>query len=65
MTKSPHWPSNSGSWAAKEGLDSRSGEMSSTSIWPDRRSVSTSPHSSTLVEFTVAARSPARSAAAI
>jgi hypothetical protein len=39
--------------------------MSSTSSLPERRSSSTPDHSSTLVELMVAARSPAREAAAI
>ena len=38
---------------------------SNTSVYPDRSAASTWPHSSTLVEFTVAARRPARSAPAI
>jgi hypothetical protein len=43
MTSSPHWSSSSGSWAAKDGLDSRSGEMSSTSVCPDRRTPTPRP----------------------
>ncbi len=65
MTSIPHDLSRSGNCAANAGLDIRSGEMSSTSIRPPRTSASTEPHSSTLVELTVAALSPARPAAVI
>ena len=65
MTSSPRGGQQVGQLAAKRGLASRSGETSSTSIRPARTSPSTSSQSSTLVELTVAARSPARLAAAI
>ena len=65
MTSSPQPPSSSGSSAANRGLASRSGEISNMSSRPLRSSSSTLDQSSTLVELMVAARRPARAAAAI
>ncbi len=65
MTSSPQRAISPGSWAAKRGLPSRSGDTSRTSTRPSATASSTSVHSSTLVELTVAARRPAPAAAAI
>jgi hypothetical protein len=64
-TSSPVAAARRGSTVSRnEGLLSRSGETSSTSTSPAATADRTSSHSSTLAELIVAARIPARAAAA-
>src|SRR5674536_387407 len=66
MTSSPAVAASRGStWSRKSGLFNRSGLTSSTSTAPALISAYTASHCAALVELTVTARMPARSAASI